>query len=63
MNKPLEDWTLREVKAYCESRETCEGCVLSVDYCKFDDMGIPASDWPDHTGIYCDPDTMIPGKR
>ena len=29
MDKPLKDWTLGEVKIYCEKTEACKGCPCS----------------------------------
>lgn len=62
MNKPLGDWTLSKTRTYCESRDTCVGCALALEYCKLDDMGIPA-EWPESSNACCDPDTMIPKTR
>ena len=31
MNKQLKDWTLGEVKAYCEGR-VCDGCVFATPH-------------------------------
>lgn len=27
-NKPLEDWTLKECKEYCENESCCSNCPL-----------------------------------
>ena len=28
MDKPLKDWTLEEIKAYCQPKDTCKGCDM-----------------------------------
>ena len=45
MNKPLKDWTLGEVKAYCTGRDCYEECVLAQSPGKCKILDVTPSEW------------------
>lgn len=56
MIKPLGEWTLAQVRDYCEACKDCRDCILAVEYCKHDNMGIP-TDWPEKSEFNYDPES------
>jgi len=59
--KPLEKWTLKEVKEYCQARPLCDDCIIAKHhYCLTEGMGLPC-DWPDH--VTTELDTTIPEEK
>lgn len=69
MNKPLKDWTLKEVKRYCKGTK-CKGCVFNLAGCPFvnsapsfwelpDDEEQPASDT---LPVQLDPGAFMPER-
>ena len=45
MDKPLKDWTLWEVKAYCTGRDCYKDCELAQSPGKCKILDVPPSEW------------------
>ena len=45
MDKPLKDWTLGEVKAYCTGRDCYKDCELAQSPGKCKILDVPPSEW------------------
>lgn len=45
MDKPLKDWTLGEVKAYCTGRDCYKECILAESPGKCKLLDVPPSEW------------------